>query len=55
MGAFSFAEDAMETDQKRQSWLVLLGEPTVLDWFWFILVAVGMLALVVLLVAFFMI
>jgi hypothetical protein len=45
----------METDQKRQSWLVSLGEPTALDWCWLVLATVGALALVVLLAAFFMI
>jgi hypothetical protein len=35
-------EDAMETDQKRQSWLVPLGEPTLLDWYWLILTTLGM-------------
>jgi hypothetical protein len=48
-------EDAMQKDQSWQSWLVPLGTPTVLDWCWLILAALGMLALVTLLVIFFMI
>ena len=52
MGAFLLAEDAMETDQKRRSWLVPFGKPTVLDWCWLILAALGLLALVPLLVTF---
>jgi hypothetical protein len=45
------AEDVMQKDQSWQ--LVPLGTPTVLGWCWLILAALGMLALVTLLVTLF--
>jgi hypothetical protein len=55
-GVFFLAEDTMQIErQSWRTWLAPVGTPTFLDWSWLTLAAVGMVALVVLLVFFFMI
>jgi hypothetical protein len=55
VGALFLAEDAIQKDQSWLSGLVPAGPPTVTDWGFLTLGAVGLVALAVLLVTYFMI
>ena len=55
VGALFLAEDAMQKDQSWLSGLVPASPPTVIDWGFLTLGAMGLVALAVLLVTYFMI